>query len=106
MNNTTTNNKTSKSLTLINREDLVDAQRTIKDSPTSWVWKLCMHKVKRAYGIMCKEPVPEIGEKNGNYICCYSDKETGSYAFVHKRIVEKHGMPECGVMMQGVVHVE
>lgn len=86
MNNNMPSQKKSNRLTLVNREMLRKAQRVIKSDPdNTWYWKLCMRMAKQAYGIDCKEPLPELGERNGNYICTYVDKETGYYAFTHAR---------------------
>ncbi|WP_260524095.1 hypothetical protein [Serratia sp. PL7] len=90
MNNNMPSQKKSNRLVLVDREMLRKAQRVIKSDPdNSWYWKLCMRMAKQAYGINCKEPLPELGERNGNYICTYVNKETGDYAFSHYRCANK-----------------
>lgn len=85
MDNTTPKAKESITLVLIDIKKLNRAQRLIKDNPTSWPWKLCMHMVKQAYGVECDEPMPEIGDRNGNFICTRVDLETGEYEFLSER---------------------
>lgn len=85
---TITTNKPNR-LVLVDREMLRKAQRVIKSAPdNTWYWKLCMRMAKQAYGINCKEPLPELGERNGNYICTYVNKEKGEYSFslIHSEI--------------------
>lgn len=74
---------------LVDARKLRKAQRLIKSDTSSWVWKLSMHIAKQAYGIECEEPLPEIGERCGCFICTYSNKETGEYAFTHERRTSK-----------------
>lgn len=105
MNNTMPNVKTSKPITIVNRHLLIDAQRKIKENPQSWPWKLCMHKAKQAYGIECDEPLPEVGDRNGNYICTYVNVEHGEYAFTHQRIVNKRGIKQCCADFKGFMYV-
>lgn len=95
MNNTMPNLKESTKTVLVDRNKLSKAQRLIKSDTSSWMWKLSMHMVKQAYGIECKEPLPEIGERNGNYVCTYVNVETGEYAFIRDRSLLNHSVKVC-----------
>jgi len=95
MNNSMPNVKEATRPVLIDRNKLSKAQRLIKSDTSSWVWKLSMHMVKQAYGIECKEPLPEIGERNGDYVCTYVNAETGEYAFIRDRSLLNHAVKVC-----------
>ncbi len=96
MNNNMPLNKKANRLILVDREMLLKAQRTIKSFPdNTWYWKLCMRMAKQAYGIDCKEPLPELGERNSNYVCAYVNVETGEYAFIRDRSLLNHSVKVC-----------
>lgn len=95
MNNTMTKAKKSTRPVLVDINKLRKAQRLVKANPTSWPWKLCIHMVKQAYGIECEEPLPEIGERNGNYVCTYVNATTGEYAFIRDRSLLNHSVKVC-----------
>lgn len=95
MNNTMPKTKEAIKPALIDGSKLRKAQRLIKSDTSSWMWKLSMHMVKQAYGIECEEPLPEIGERNGNYVCTYVNVETGEYAFIRDRSLLNHSVKVC-----------
>lgn len=95
MDNTTLNAIEATKPVLVDARKLRKAQRLIKSDTSSWVWKLSMHMVKQAYGIEHKEPLPEIGERNGNFICTYVNEETGEYAFIRDRSLLNHAVKVC-----------
>lgn len=95
MNNTMPKTKEAIKPVLIDKSKLRKAQRLIKSDTSSWMWKLGMHMVKQAYGIECEEPLPEIGERNGNYVCAYVNKETGEYVFIRDRSLLNHAVKVC-----------
>lgn len=74
-------NKKSNQLKLVDPAKLCKAQKTIKQFLCPWNWKLCMHMAKQAYGVSCKAPLPELGDRTGNFICTYVNKEKGEYSF-------------------------
>ncbi|MFV9079405.1 hypothetical protein ABQ397_24290 [Serratia fonticola] len=80
---------------LVDRERLRKALHTIKQDSSSWVWKLCMYEVMQAYGVKCDAPLPEIGDRHGNYICTYVNKETGEYAFIRERSLLNRSVRVC-----------
>lgn len=86
MNNTTSKVNEATIPVLIDSKKLQRARRLIKQDPTSWVWKQYMHMARQAYGVECEPPMPEIGDRNGPFICTYSNKENGEYAFTDDRI--------------------
>lgn len=85
MDNTMTRAKKSTQPVLVDIKQLRKAQRLIKANPSSGPWKLCMHMAKQAYGVVCKPPMPEIGERNGSFICTHVNIETGEYIFLSER---------------------
>lgn len=89
MNHTMPKEKKSTKAVLVDRSKLQRAQQRILQDQTSWVWKQCMHMAKEAYGLQCDPPMPDVGERCGYFICTYSNKETGEYAFTHERRTSK-----------------
>ncbi|AYH32994.1 hypothetical protein [Pectobacterium parmentieri] len=73
-------------------EKIRKAQNCIRNNPTRWGWVLAMWLMKKAYGIEEDEPMPIVGDINGNYICTYSNADTGEYHFIAKRVLEKRGL--------------
>ncbi len=95
MNNNMPVIKKSNRLILVDRERLRKALRTVKSNSGSWVWKLCMYEIMQAYGVQCEAPLPEIGDRSGNYVCTYVNKVTGEYAFIRDRSLLNHSVNVC-----------
>lgn len=106
MKHTMPEEKKSTKAVLVDRSKLQRAQQRIQQDQTSWVWKQCMHMAKQAYGLKSEEPLPEIGERNGNYICTYVNKETGEYVFINERSLFNNVVRECQQYnKRGFLHV-
>jgi hypothetical protein len=104
MNNTMPKTKEAITPVLFDRKKLQRAQRLIKDNPTSWPWKLCMYMVKQAYGIECDSPMPEVGDRNGNFICTHVDLETGEYIFLSERSFSRQVINGHELLALEVIH--
>ncbi|CAI1047021.1 MULTISPECIES: hypothetical protein [Serratia] len=104
MNNTMPKAKESTKPVLVDLKKLQRAQCLIKGNPTSWPWKLCMHMAKQAYGIECDSPMPEVGDRNGNFICTHVDIEQGEYQFLSERVLINSEVNSCKLARQGVSH--
>lgn len=69
---------------LINPVMLAEAQAWVKNCPGTWIWKLAVHRMKEAYGIIEPKPFPEAGDTNGNFVCVHSDPTNEDYVFLSK----------------------
>lgn len=72
---------------IIDRKAFRLAQSTAKEAIGEYEWKCAMYQLQLAYGVDAEEPFPVLGDVRGNYICSYSDINTGEYNFTHKRLM-------------------
>ncbi|MMZ47309.1 hypothetical protein D3C81_303050 [compost metagenome] len=104
MNHTMPNVNESTKPVLVDRNKLRKAQRLIKANPSSWPWKQCMHMAKQAYGIECEPPMPEIGERWGDFIFTHVDKYTGGCCLLSERAFLRQVMDRSELTNAEVCH--